>query len=424
MSTQPIVEGAHPDDVTESKPTLQLLHNRAFALLWSGRTISYLGDTFFNLTIAWVVYSMSGSVLQTAIIQVVWHLPNLLFGPLAGVLADRWDRKRIMVLTNVLAALIVGVIAVLMFVQDTVSPVSIFVALFVLNSVTMFFGPANFSIMPEVVGRKLLTTASGLFAISGQVAALIGGPLSGMVIAVVGAVWTILFNAISFLIAAVCIAIAPLPSHPPAAHTARTAIPLWRELQAGWQVINELPILRILVWLSVLLNVTSFTGPMWPALVSQQLQGDATTFGILQSMAVVGGLSAGLVVGKLERQMGAGRIAIIGWIVGGTCTLGIAFSTSIPLTGLFMLVSTFGSVVASIAFGALSQTLCPPDYRGRLSGISSALAVLAIPPSALLGGWLADLVGVTVLFAIAGIWTLGVAGLAQTNRSVRTAKID
>ena len=424
MSTQPIAEGASPDYTTERRPTLQLLHNRAFVLLWGGRTISYLGDTFFNLAIAWVVYSISGSILQTAIIQVVWHLPNLLFGPLAGVIADRWDRKRIMVSTNMLAALVVGIIAALMFVQGTVPPITIFIALFLLNSVTMFFGPANFSIMPEVVGRKLLTTASGLFATSGQIAALIGGPLSGMVIAVAGAVWTILFNAISFLIAAICIAIAPLPKHAPSTNAAMRRSSMIQELREGWQVINELPVIRILVWIGVLLNVTSFTGPMWPALISQQLQGDATTFGILQSVAVIGGLGAGLLAGKLERQTGAGRIAIIGWTVGGMCTLGIAFSTSIPLTGLFMLVSTFGNVVASIAFGALSQALCPPAYRGRLSGISSSLAVLAIPPSALLGGWFADIVGVTVLFAIAGIWTLGVASLALASESVRTAKID
>ncbi len=80
-------------------------------LLWSGQSVSYFGDAFFNLAVMWVVWSETQSTLQTAIIQAVWHIPDITFAPLAGVLADRWDRKAIMVTTNVGAAAVVGAVA-------------------------------------------------------------------------------------------------------------------------------------------------------------------------------------------------------------------------------------------------------------------------------------------------------------------------
>ena len=80
-------------------------------LLWSGQSVSYFGDAFFNLAVMWVVWSETQSTLQTAIIQAVWHIPDIIFAPLAGVLADRWDRKAIMVTTNVGAAAVVGAVA-------------------------------------------------------------------------------------------------------------------------------------------------------------------------------------------------------------------------------------------------------------------------------------------------------------------------
>ena len=91
-----------------SEPHRRLFRNRSFVLLWSGQSASVFGDAFFNLAVMWVVWTETQSTLQTAIVQAVWHIPDVLFAPVAGVLADRWDRKAIMVTTNVAAAAVVG----------------------------------------------------------------------------------------------------------------------------------------------------------------------------------------------------------------------------------------------------------------------------------------------------------------------------
>ncbi len=88
------------EPVRQSSSYRRLLGNRTLMLLWGGETVSIFGDAFFNLAVLWVVYSQSNSAFQTALVGVVWHLSDIVFGPLAGILADRLDRKRIMVATN------------------------------------------------------------------------------------------------------------------------------------------------------------------------------------------------------------------------------------------------------------------------------------------------------------------------------------
>jgi DHA3 family macrolide efflux protein-like MFS transporter len=141
----------------------RLLHNRAFVQLWSGQTVSIFGDALFNLAVMWVVWTEARSTLQTAIIQAVWQLPDALFAPLAGIIADRWDRKSFMVITSIVAAVVVGAVATVIAITGHLPAVVAFVAIFKLNSLTTFISPARASIMPAVVGRDLLVTASGMF---------------------------------------------------------------------------------------------------------------------------------------------------------------------------------------------------------------------------------------------------------------------
>jgi MFS family permease len=426
MSIQPEVTKTRPEANVEESLYYKAFRNRAFVLLWSGETISTFGDAFFNIAVLWLVYTQSNSILQTAMIQVIWHLSDVLFGPLAGVLADRWDRKRIMVVTNVLAAAVVGTVATIMGIHGQVAPIIIFVTVFLLNSLTTFLAPARFSVMPTVVGRDLLATAAGLFSTAGQVAMLVGQALAGVLIAAVGAVWAVAVDAISFLLVALCIAGARIPTQltqptqPAASHEHKT---LLHELVDGWRAIAAQPLVQALVWLSLLINVASFMGPLYPALVHQRLHGGAAMYGTLQAMGVVGGLVGGALVGTLERRVGAGPLLVAGWSLAGVCTLGIAMLTWLPLVAILSAALVFGMAVGGVSLGALMQGLIAEHYLGRVAGITRALSVVAIPFSTLAAGWLADVLGAAPVFAIGGVWVLGVTGLAWANPQLRTARI-
>lgn len=404
---------------------LRVLRNRTVLVLGSGQSISTMGDTFFNLAIMWIVYTQSGSALQTSLIQVVWQLDRIIIGPVAGLLADRAERKRIVVVANLLAAGVVGALATLMAERGQAPSAAIFLAVFLLNSLNTVAGPARVALLPEIVERDLLATTSGLFSTVGSIASLCGSALAGIVVAAVGAAWAVAGDAASFLLAALVVALAPLPArrHQPALTSDQTRSSFLWEIRDGWRVIMEQPVLRALVWLSMLINMAAFLGPLYPALVSQQLHGAAVALGVIEAAGVVGGIIGGAVAGPLERRVGAGPLLISGWGMAGGCTVGMAASSWLPLTAALEAAVVFGLTAGSVAMGAVTQMLVPERYRGRVWGLSGSVAVMSIPLSSLLGGWLTDSVGVAPLFATGGIVMMGVAALAQSNHHVRTARV-
>ena len=385
------------------------------------------GDAFFNLAVMWVVWSETQSTLYTAVVQAIWHIPDVLFAPLAGVLADRWDRKGIMVATNVAAAAVVTAAAVVVIVVGHLPPVVAFVAVFKLNSLTAFLNPARASVMPSIVGRDLLTSAQGLFSTARQVASLVGSAAAGLLIAVTGAVWVLVIDAVSFVFVSLCVALARIPGRTETPSDGASSVlsvgSVARDLRDGWQTASQLPVVRALLWLGVFINVGSFMGPLWPALVQKQLGGGPVSYGLLEATGVAGGMFGGLLAGSIERRVGAGRAIALGWGTAGVCIIGIAVSRSLPATMVLEFADSFAMVVASVASAAIMMVSVPEEYRGRVFGIVRGMSVFLIPASALAGGWVAEFVEISVMYTVGGIILLTFGILALANPHLRTARV-
>ena len=408
----------------------RLFRNRSFVLLWSGQTVSVFGDAFFNLAVMWVVWSETQSTLQTAVIQAIWHLPDVIFAPLAGVLADRWDRKAIMVATSIAAATVVGAVALIVALVGHLPPVIAFIAVFKLNSLTTFMSPARASVMPSVVGHDLLTTAQGLFSTARETASLVGSAAAGLLLSAASAVWALLIDAGSFVVVALCIALARLPGRVSSAPSANELRPrlsprsVVQDLLAGWRTASGVPVVHTLLWLGVLINVGSFMGPLWPALVQERLGGGAASYGVLLAAATAGGMIGGLAAGPMEQRFGAGRVLAAGWSLAGVCTLGIAVSTWQPFTMALECVETAAITASLVASGGILITSVPEAYRGRVFGLFRSMSVILIPASALAGGWIAEFVEVWIMFAAGGAFVLALALTAWIIPSVRNARIQ
>src|SRR5579884_2808134 len=338
---------------------IRLLRNHPFLWLWSGQGISTFGDVFFNLAAMWVVYTQSGSALQTAFIQVIWQLCPIIFGIPAGLLADRWDRRYIMIITNLLSALTLSTLTTTLPAQGRLSPLAIFATIFLLNSLSTFFGPASFALIPQIVERDLLTVASGISTSTRQLATLVGSALAGLVLAATGTSWALIIDALSFLYAAFTLVMARLPPRNTTSSNNKQNILWLYELQGGWRVLNEHPVIRALLWFGVLINVASLLGPLQPTLISQRLHGNAAVYGAIDAMSVIGGIVGGVLAGPLERKVKAGYLMVIGYSVTGICVLGIAASTSFPLTAGLEFISALGITVSNVVSGALQQALIP-----------------------------------------------------------------
>lgn len=399
---------------------LRLLHNRTFVLLWSGETISSVGDALFNVAIMWVVYVRTGSALQTVLIQVIYTLTAVVLGPVAGVYADRWNRKW----TMLGAALVSGGVtaaATLPIALGHFSPLLVYVTVFLLNAAFFLSGPARSSALPEIVGREQMMAARGLFSLINQGTSLLGVALAGTILALLGATWALVADAVSFLAAAAGVALAAIPGRAPR----RSPEPpsLQRDLRDGWRVVQEQPVIRSFIWIAALVNVTSYMGPLFPVLVRQQLHGGVAAYAGLEAASVVGGITGGLVAGNLERRVGAGRLIATGFAVAGLCFAAIGISTSVLLSGALFVAAAFFLIASDVSTSALTPLLVPEEYRGRVLAIMRAFAVSAMPVTIILGGWLADQIGPGPLYLFGGLWAVGVGALAWSNPHLQAARI-
>lgn len=173
----------------------------------------------------------------------------------------------------------------------------------------------------------------------------------------------------------------------------------------------------------MVVNLTSFLGPLWPALVDQRLQGGAAAYGLLNAAGVVGGIAGGLVARPIERTVGTGRTVVLGWASAGLAILGIAVSTSLTVTILLESVWTASAAVAGVASFSMLTALAADEVRGRVFGISRSVSTVAIPLSALAGAWLADALGVVPMFILGSAVMLLTAVIAFSDAPLRRARV-
>lgn len=402
-----------------------LFTNRTLMLLWSGETVSIIGDAFYFLAVVWLVYDQSKSVFLSALVGVFFHLSSAFLSPFAGVLADRFDRKKLIVTTHVLSAVAVFAVGLIYFALGYLPLVIAFITILLLNGLSTILYPAESSILPDIVGKDSLSGAYGVFQTIAQSASLIGNAIAGLAIAAIGTGWALSLDGLSFIIVAIFIGLAPIPKRKiDEASSGHKKPSMFRDMTDGWRYIKGLPVIRSLVWLTLLINISSFTGPLYAPLVANQLHSGPAVLGFLEVAGIIGGMIGGLVASFFERRFGAGRLVGLFWGLGGLCTIGIGFSPSVLLTMALMFISTFFSVVASVCLFAVEMAIISENYRGRVNGIRRSFAVIAIPISTLIAGAVGEILDISILFAIAGVWTCFVAFIAFINPHVRKAKVE
>src|SRR5215212_6920564 len=209
-----------------------LLRQRNFARLWFGGLISIMGDSVLNVALPFFVYQVSGSTLATAVMVAAELLPRLLFGSVAGVFVDRWDRKNVMILTSVAQGL---VILPLLLVRSVESIWIVYLVSFLQTTLAMFFGPAENALLPLLVREEELLAANSLNALNNNIARIIGPPIGGVILAAAGLSGVVLFDSVTFLVAGVMLlaigylSLRTKPSQHPASNNGETRPNFWKE---------------------------------------------------------------------------------------------------------------------------------------------------------------------------------------------------
>jgi MFS family permease len=392
---------------------LSTLRNRNFALLWSGGLISMTGDWMLLVALPIYVYQATGSALATGAMFAAGLVPNVLFGSVAGVFVDRWDRKRTLVFGNTLLALSV---LPLLVVPQTGWLWVVYAVAFVQSCFGVFNEPAENSLLPALVGDERLVSANSLNATNNNLARLAGPALAGLVVGWFGLVGVVVVDAASYLVSAALVSLISARSAPerpeeaPPADAGGAAAAfsgVWREWAEGLRLVGTG---RVLL---TVFGVGAVTGlgegvflALFPPFVRVALGGGALELGWLMSAQAVGGVLGGLVVGAAAARLSPPRLLGSGAVLFGLIDLAIfvypSFVQSIAVgLALFVLV---GVPAAGMLAGlqTLLQTSAKDHLRGRVFGALGTTQALLMLAGTLLGGALGDAVGIVPVLVVQG----------------------
>jgi MFS family permease len=421
------------------------LRSPAFALLWSGQTISALGDGAFLIALAWQVLVLTRSGTAMGIVLVAQSIPRLLFLLLGGVAADRLPRRLVMLWSDSGRALLVGAIAVLGWLGLLQFWVLVVLAL-CFGLADAFFIPAYQSIPPLLVETEALTSANALTSLGQELSLLFGPALGAALVAVSGASGAFAFDSLTFLISALCLLALRLPKKSAALaqramaaegglsgamqSTAGTAgAPragsVLGDVREGLSYVMASPWLWVTILLASLGNVGF--APLLvalPKLVAEVYHSGVWLIGGVFSASAIGSISATLALGQAKRMHRRGIVAYLGTIAASAALLGMGLpfpQTAAPAIALVMgAVVGAGLGVFTIIWVTVLQELIPADKLGRVSSLDW-LGSLALQPVGLaVVGVLTDRLGPQWVFVCGGGLNLVLALLAFTVRGIRT----
>jgi MFS family permease len=387
------------------------------------------GDWVLYAALPFYVYQQTRSTLATGALVAAELLPYLLFGSIAGVFVDRWDRKRIMVVSNFIQT---GVVLLLLLVQSNEWLWVVYVVAFTQTTLATFFGPAETALLPKLVSEEHLLPANSLNALNNNIARLVGPPIGGALLGLFGLYGVIIIDSISFLVAGLLIALIVVPSKPMeevaavAAEAKGKWAKFWEEWRGGLKVVRHE---RTIAMLFVVLIIANFGGvmfdPLYAPFVEEVLRAGPEGFGWLLTIQAVGGIIGGIVVGRFGRVLP--EVGLVGWgsIVAGALLL-IKFN--IPLfavaAGISFLVG-IPSAANRVAFNTLFQRTVPDKYMGRVSGaFSTTMSILALVSVLGFAGTLGEVVGIVPILNVASGITIFAGVLALVLLRGSSAQTD
>lgn len=376
------------------------LRSAAFATFWPAITVALTGTWMRALVQGYFVYERTHDPLQTALVQFFQGLPVLLLSPLAGIAADRFDRRRLLAIIQVGNAVPAFTVAILSAL-GRLEVWHVYVMALCIGAASSFDWPARLSLVPNLVPREHLQSAVALNAASFNFSRIIGPALGGVLIAPLGVTGCFFLAAACYLpfIVTLLTVLQRVDLSPPSGRDHRP----WANLRAGYSYIWSHKTLRDLLSIDlvpVMLGMTYFG--LLPALAVGVLGRGSGGLGILQASSGLGALIGVLIVAALAGVRGRGKIVLLGMIGFGVALLCFGLSSNFFLSCVILLTMALLADLYGSLNDTLVQTVTEDKYRGRVMAVYSMIWGLT-PIGNLQGGLLAHFFGVQAALATNGV---------------------
>jgi MFS family permease len=381
---------------------LRALRSRNYRLFVAGQSVSLVGTWMQQIAMSWLVYRLTGSAMLLGIVGFTSQIPTILISPVAGVLADRWDRRRLLIATQALAMFQAAFLAVVVL-TGVVQVWQIILLSLILGVVNACDIPIRQSFVVEMVEhREDLGNAIALNSSMVNGARLIGPSVAGLLVASVGEGVCFILNAISYL----AVIMALMAMHiPQGSHQSRPRRKILHELREGFIYAYEFgPIRSILLLVAVVSLMGMPYAVLVPIFAKEVLHGGAHTFGFLMTAAGSGALAGTLYLASRRNVLGLGRVIVMATIFFAAGIALFAFSTHFIISLAALVLAGFGAITAIASCNTVLQTILDEDKRGRVMSFFT-IAFMGMSPFGSLGaGAIADIIGPrdTLLLGSAG----------------------
>jgi len=379
---------------------LRALRHRNFRLFFCGQSLSLIGTWMTRLATSWLVYRLTGSSLLLGVISFAGQIPTFLLGPVAGVWVDRWERRRVLLITQFLAALQSLMLAGLTL-SGRITIAEIVVLSVFQGLINAFDMPARQSFLVQMVnGRTDLSNAIALNSTMVNSARLLGPAVAGLLIAAVGEGYCFLIDGLSYFAVIASLLAMKIEGRV----ISKSAASMFVQLKEGWTYVSTFAPIR-----TVLLSfaIVSFMGVpytvLMPVFATKILHGGPHTLGFLMGAAGVGSIVSAVTLAARKSVRGLYRVipAVAATFGGGL--IAFSFSRNFWLSLALMCVTGFGMLQFSAASNTVIQTIVEEDKRGRVMSYYMCAYMGASPFGSLLAGSLAPIIGAPGTVLLCGI---------------------
>lgn len=376
------------------------LRHRNYRLFFGGQTISLIGTWMQQIAMSWLVYRLTNSALLLGIVGFVGQIPTFLLTPLAGVIADRYNRHRILIATQALAMLQALVLSILVLTKS--------IAVWHILALSLFMGLVNSFDIPVrqaftiemIENKENLSNAIALNSSMVNVARLIGPSAAGIIIAVLGEGICFLLNAVSYvavIVSLLAMRIVPRDIRPSSNH-------VWHDLKEGFiYAVNFTPIKTILILLSLVSLMGMPYQVLMPIFARDIFHGGPKTLGFLMAMSGVGALIGAIYLAGRKSVIGLGKIIAVASALFGSGIVVFSFSRVLWFSMLVICVASFAMMIQMAASNTVLQTIVEEDKRGRIMSFYTMAFMGMAPFGSLLAGGLAHKIGAPYTLAFGGI---------------------
>lgn len=385
--------------IKQPKEQASLWRNRNFLLIWGGNAISHFGLQMYTLAIPLLIYQLTQSALAMSTMRAIEFFPNIIIGMIAGVLVDRFNRKRMLQWTSLIQVMAMAFIVILLF-TNTIMVWHLYVFGFVLSCAGYTFGNANHSTIPQIVSREQLTSANAKLTFVSTLISIIGPGIAGALLVLFSFTSTLAIYTCCLLILFACMCFMQIPINPQNTEQSKS---FGKEMKEG---IDELIRNKILLTPTITVLFINFASSLVIGVlvfyVTDQLGATEDQIGLMFSISAIGGLLGASVVSWVRKKWGRGNIYTFCLVFDIVSMFSLIIAPSWWTIGIALGIRTFSLTISNIVYFTIRQEFTPNHLLGRVAGTSSMLMKLTLPLGLTISGLWAEWLPIPILFAISG----------------------